>query len=67
MINILVYDRGALLGIFEVPKPPENELITIYKDIPFKNCSPILIGVKINIMYFHDLDYGICITDEMAN
>lgn len=61
MIDIMVYCQHIFIGTLTVPKPPENELITLYEGIPHKNKGPL------NILYFQDLDYGILITDKMVN
>jgi hypothetical protein len=59
-MNILVFDKGTLLGTLTVPKPDDNALMTLYEKVSFNNNGTI------NILYFQDLHYGITITNKMA-
>ena len=60
MIDILVFDKQIFVGALTVPEPPENELLTLYEDVPHITNGPL------NVLYFKDLNYGIAITDKMV-
>lgn len=64
-IDILVYDKGNLLGTFTVPKPSENQLLTVYEEVPFTFKGTYF--DIIDILYMQDLNYGIAITDKMVD
>lgn len=63
MIDILVYDKQIFLGIFTVPEPPKDQLITVYEQVTCKDKSHI----TIDILYMQDINYGIAITDKMVD
>lgn len=63
MIDILVYDKQIFLGIFTVPEPPKDQLITVYEQVTCKDKS----YVTIDILYMQDINYGIAITDKMID
>lgn len=61
MIDIPVYDKQIFVGTLRVPEPPENELFTLYEDVPHVTNGPL------DILYFKNLNYGIAITDKMVD
>ena len=58
----MVYDKQIYQGLFTVPNPSKDQLITVYEQALFKDKD---FGC-IDILYFQDLNYGIAITDKMV-